>query len=77
MRIIWRARLQGSSATRLSSRPENLSSSPPAAGRLLHDPDNPDESPLIDPNDLATENDRHGLRIGLQLGRDILAQPAL
>ncbi|MBP5856961.1 choline dehydrogenase [Marivibrio halodurans] len=36
----------------------------------------PADAPLIDPNYLATEEDRRVMREGLRLGREILAQPA-
>ena len=37
---------------------------------------NPDDALLIDPNYLATERDRHEMREGLKLGRELLAQAA-
>ena len=37
---------------------------------------NPDDSPLIDPNYLATDRDWFVMREGLKLGRELLAQPA-
>lgn len=50
---------------------------PTSRGRVSLDPDDPDGAPLIDPNYLATEDDRRAMRTGLKVGREILAQPAM
>lgn len=36
----------------------------------------PSDAPLIDPNYLATQRDRHEMRQGLKLGRELMAQQA-
>ena len=49
---------------------------PESRGTVRLASNNPDHTPLIDPNYLATDHDRFVMREGLKLGRDILAQPA-
>ncbi len=49
---------------------------PESRGTVRLASDNPVDAPLIDPNYLATDRDRHEMRTGLKLGRDLLAQPA-
>ncbi len=49
---------------------------PESRGTVRLASDNPVDAPLIDPNYLATDRDRHEMRTGLKLGRDVLAQPA-
>lgn len=49
---------------------------PESRGTLRLRSANPNDEPLIDPNYLATERDRHEMREGLKLGREVLAQPA-
>jgi len=49
---------------------------PTSRGRLRLDPADPLGMPLIDPQYLATEHDRHVMRTGVKCGREILAQAA-
>ncbi len=49
---------------------------PESRGTVRLASSNPDDSPLIDPNYLATENDWFVMREGLKRGRELLAQPA-
>jgi len=49
---------------------------PTSRGRVRLDPDDPQGMPLIDPNYLATADDRGEMRAGIRMGREILRQPA-
>ena len=49
---------------------------PESRGTVRLASDNPVDAPLIDPNYLATERDRHEMREGLKMGREVLSQPA-
>lgn len=50
---------------------------PTSRGSVRLDPGNPRGMPLIDPNYLATEEDRRDMRAGIRMGRWILEQDAL
>ncbi len=50
---------------------------PESRGSISLSSANPFAAPKIDPNYLATEEDRRALREGLKIGRKILSQPAL
>ncbi len=49
---------------------------PESRGTVRLTSSNPMDVPLIDPNYLATEQDRYEMRAGLKLGREVLAQQA-
>jgi len=49
---------------------------PESRGTVRRTSSNPMDVPLIDPNYLATEQDRYEMRAGLKLGREVLAQQA-
>ena len=49
---------------------------PESRGTVRLASNNPQDAPLIDPNYLATDRDRHEMREGLKLGREVLAQSA-
>ncbi|MCR9219052.1 MAG: GMC family oxidoreductase N-terminal domain-containing protein [Alphaproteobacteria bacterium] len=49
---------------------------PESRGRVTLASADPADAPVIDPNYLATEADRRAMRRGLDLGRQILTQPA-
>lgn len=49
---------------------------PTSRGTVRLDPADPRGMPLIDPNYLSTEQDRHEMRAGIRMGREILAQEA-
>jgi choline dehydrogenase len=50
---------------------------PESRGKVTLASANPFAAPKIDPNYLATEEDRRALREGLKIGRKVLSQPAL
>ncbi|WP_395631715.1 choline dehydrogenase [Aquidulcibacter sp.] len=50
---------------------------PESRGSISLSSANPFAAPKIDPNYLATEEDRRALREGLKIGRKVLSQPAL
>ena len=50
---------------------------PESRGSISPSSANPFAAPKIDPNYLATEEDRRALREGLKIGRKVLSQPAL
>ncbi len=49
---------------------------PESRGTVRLASSDPNDAPIIDPNYLATDNDRFVMREGLKLGRDLLAQEA-